>query len=287
MSDQAYSSSQTHICKSCGNAFEGLYCNLCGEKVIEPKDREFKTFLTNVAIATSIVDNKFIKSLRLVIFNPGFLSKEYVDGRRVMYMRTLQIFFILNLIYFLFPVLQMFNSSLFTQRYVLPHKAIVRVVIEEKMEKEGLPPVAFELLYNEKTNKLAKLFIVLFVIIASVPLSIIFMRSNRYFTDHLALSVELTCFNLAINTILLSAILWIITRLIRWVQLGWQVYLNDNTLTVIFITTNIYFLLRAGQTFYYQRGLKLVLKVFACIIGLFLSLEVYRLILFFLTIWLM
>lgn len=277
--------SEQHTCKSCDNSFVGLYCNLCGEKVIEAKDRKFRTFLSNVVIATSIVDNKFIKSLWLMISRPGFLSREYVDGRRVMYMRPLQLFFILNLIYFLFPVLQMFNSSLFTQKYILPHKAIVREVVAAKIKKDNMPPVAFELLYNEKTTKLAKLLIVIFVVIASLPLSLIFIRRNRYFTDHVALSVELTCFNLAVNTIFLSMILWPVNKILHLTGTGWEKYLDDMTLTFIFISTNLYFLYRAGRNFYQQKGRKLILKVVLGILGLFLALEAYKFILFFVTIW--
>ena len=118
-----------HICKSCGNEFRGLYCNVCGEKVIEPTDRSFRVFLSHILIATTIVDNKFVKSLALTVKRPG---REYVDGRRVKYLRPLQMFFILNLIYFLFPILQMFNSSLYTQLYVLQERSFQR-----KLERKG------------------------------------------------------------------------------------------------------------------------------------------------------
>ena len=148
-----------HICKSCGNHFSGLYCNVCGEKVIEAKDRSFRVFLSNILIATTIVDNKFVKSLLLTIKTPGFLSREYVDGRRVRYMRPLQMFFILNLIYFLFPVLQMFNSSLYTQLYVLPHRQIAKEVVSKKVGAEGLSIQGFEMMYNDKTNGFAKLLL--------------------------------------------------------------------------------------------------------------------------------
>src|SRR6202008_3570248 len=136
---------------------KGLYCNLCGEKVIEAKDRSFRVFLSHILIATTIVDNKFVKSLALIIQRPGFLSREYVDGKRVKYMRPLQMFFILNLIYFLFPVLQMFNSSLFTQLNVLPHARLAREVIVSKLSAEGISYRGFELMYNDKTTSLAKL----------------------------------------------------------------------------------------------------------------------------------
>lgn len=89
---------EPRICKNCNNQFHGLYCNLCGEKVILPKDRKLSNVVGSILAITSIVDNKFFKSLKLIVTNPGFLSREYADGRRVRYMRPLQLFFILNLI---------------------------------------------------------------------------------------------------------------------------------------------------------------------------------------------
>ena len=62
-------------------------------------------------------------------------------------------------------------------------------------------------------------------------------------------------------------------------------YLNDVTLTIIFILTNLYFIFRAARTFYNQEGKRLVLKAIAGILGLFLALEVYRFMLFFITVW--
>jgi hypothetical protein len=274
-----------HICKSCGNEFRGLYCNVCGEKVIEPKDRSFRVFLSKVLIATTIVDNKFVKSLLLTIRQPGFLSREYVDGRRVNYMRPLQMFFILNLTYFLFPVLQMFNSSLYTQLNVLPHRQIAREVVSKKVGAEGLSIQGFEMMYNDKTNGFAKLLLVLFVVLASLPLSLIFRKKDRYFTDHLALSVELTSFNLAINAISLSVVLVIMNKLFKWSNVTWGNYLNDLSLTIVFVLTNLYFIFIAANSFYNQRGKRRIVKALLGVVGLFLALEVYRFLLFFITVW--
>lgn len=282
MSEQPLSE---QICKSCGNKFQGLYCNLCGEKVIEPKDRKFSVFLNHVLIATTIIDNKFAKSLWLTIKNPGFLSREYVDGRRVKYMRPLQMFFILNLAYFLFPVLQMFNSSLYTQLNVLPHSNIVRKVVSQKIIAEGLSIEGFEMMYNDKTTSLAKLLLVLFVLLASLPLSLIFRKKNRYYTDHIALAVELTSFNLALNAIGLSILFLLTNMLFKWGHLTWGNYLNDLTLTIIFVSTNVYFIFSAARIFYNQKGKRRVVKALLGVLGLFLALEAYRFLLFFITIW--
>jgi hypothetical protein len=271
------------VCKNCGHHFEGYYCNLCGEKVIEPKDRKFKSVLSNILISTTIVDNKFIKSLRLTIFKPGFLSREYVDGRRVPYMRPLQMFFILNLIYFLFPVLQMFNSSLYTQLHVLPHRSIARNIVSEKLKDEHLTMMGFELVYNDKTTRLAKMLIVLFVVIASLPLSLIFRKKNRFFSDHMALAVELTSFNVAVNAIFLSLLFWLLNKILHWSHSGGERFLNDITLTIIFVLTNFYFIFLAAKSFYQQKGKRLILKAVLGIFGLFITLEAYRFLLFAIT----
>lgn len=277
---------QQHICKTCGHAFTGLYCNRCGEKVLNPAPRTLQETLSHVQW-TTITDNKFFKTLKLVIAKPGFLSQEYVTGRRVNYLRPLQLFFILNLVYFLFPLVQLFNTSLNTQMYLRTHSALVRKMVNSKLASEGFNYQAYSLMYNEKSTSLAKLLVIIFVVVAALPFSIIYRKRNRYFADHIALSIELAAFNLAMNALFLSLFLIIVNKLIRWTHTGWEKYLNDFTLTIIFILTNLYFLFSAGNIFYGQRGYKLIIKVLMGLIGLFMALEVYRLILFLVTYWLL
>lgn len=246
-------------------------------------DRKFKSFLGSVLIAITFADNKFIKTLWLIIKNPGFLSSEYVNGIRVKYIRPLQLFFILNLVYFLFPVFQLFNSSLFTQMYLLPHREIARSFVLQKLEEGNMSLQAYTLLYDAKSQSLAKLLIVVFILIASLPLSLIYRKKKLYFTDHTALAVELACFNLAVNALLLSVIFWILNTAFNLADSGWIQYLDDVAITVVFIITNTYFLWRASRTFYLQKGVAQYFKVILALAGLYLSLEAYRFLLFFIT----
>ena len=285
MSTEELPELQHHTCKSCGNEFYGSYCNICGEKVITPADRKFRTFLSNVLVAITLADNRFIKTLWLTIKNPGFLSKEYANGRRVNYIRPLQMFFILNLIYFLFPVLQLFNSSLRTQMNYLFHSELVREIVIGRLAHERLGYGGFELMYDAKTVGLAKMLIIIFVVLAAIPLSLIFRKKNRYFTDHVALSVELACYNIFVNAIFLSGVLWVLSKLFKWSGSSLGDYMNDTTFTLIFVCTNMYFIYRAARTFYDQKGKRLIFKSALGIIGLFLALEAYRLTLFFVTFW--
>lgn len=276
---------QEHTCKNCGHIFTGNYCNLCGEKVLSVNDRKFKSFLSTVLVAVTLADNKFVRTLWLIIRNPGFLSKEYVDGVRVKYVRPLQLFFVLNLIYFLFPVFQLFNSSLYTHMYLSPHRTMAREMVIQKLSSETLSLQAYTLLFDAKSQSLAKLMIVLFIVLASLPLAVIFRKKKLYFTDHNALAVELAAFNIAVNALGLSVVFWLLNMLFKVAATSWGDYLNDLVISFIFIGTNTYFLWRAGKTFYSQKGVRLVLSVILGLLGLYLALEGYRLLLFLITFW--
>lgn len=269
-------SQSEQICKSCGNNFIGLYCNQCGEKIILPQDRSFRAFLSGIFLALTFVDGKFIRSLWLILSKPGFLTLEFAEGRRVKYLRPLSLFFLLNLIYFLFPIIQLFNASLRTQLNSFHGKYAVEIVASKMEEAEISDIGSFSLLYDEKTSGLAKVLVIAFAILVSLPLNILYRSRNRYFTDHVGLAVELVCFNLFVNAIMLSVVISIL-------QLGY--FLNEFGLTTILLTTNLYFILRAGNTFYQDRAIKLIARSLMMILILKVSLELYRALLFYVTIW--
>jgi hypothetical protein len=262
-----------HVCKSCGHVFTGNYCNQCGEKVLHASDRSFKTFLNGIFKAITFADSKFIDTLWLTLARPGFISREYVEGRRVKYLNPVSLFFVLNLAYFFFPVIQLFNASLKTQLFS-PLGHLYGKIIATKSARMGIDFSGFNLIYDLKTVGLAKLMVMIFVVIAALPLNLLYRKRNRFFTDHIDYMVELACFNLFVNAILLSII----------ASIGLGKYLNEIVLTSLFITTNLYFLIRSGRMFYGQQGWKLVAKSVVMILFLKIALELYRSVLFFVTI---
>jgi hypothetical protein len=134
---------------------------------------------------------------------------------------------------------------------------------------------SFSLVYNQMSTTLAKLMVMIFVIIASLPLNFLYRKKGFFFTDHVGFTVELVCFNLFVNAILLTLLILL---------LGMGHYADELTLTLIFITTNLYFLYRSGATFYQETGWKLVMKSIGMMLFLKVALEIYRAILFLVTI---
>ena len=263
-----------HTCKSCGNLFHGYYCNVCGEKVLTARDRSLKTFLSNILMAITFADSKFIKTLWWVMKRPGFISKESAEGRTVKYVQPISLFFVLNLIYFLFPVIQLFNASLKTQLSA-EYGVWINEIVAHAMVKHSITDInSFSIIYNQKTASLAKLMVMVFVVLGSLPLNFLYRKRNRYFSDHVGFMVELASFNLFVNAIMLTVLTTV---------LGLGHYLDELVLTFIFVSTNFYFLLRSGMVFYGERGWRLVVKSIVMLLLLKLALEIYRAILFFVT----
>jgi hypothetical protein len=227
-----------------------------------------------VVRAVTLADNKFVRTLWLIFYRPGFVSTEIANGRTVRYMSPIQVFFVLNLVYFLFPIVQLFNASLRTQM-LAPLGFLLRQPIAHKMAALHMNLNSFELVYNLKTVSLAKLLVMVFVVLASMPLNILYRKRNRFFTDHFGLAVELACFNLFINAIAVDLVTTII-------PIG--AYIGEGVVTWLFIGTNLYFLVRSSHTFYHEKGWRLFAKSAIMILFLKVALEIYRMILFFVTI---
>ncbi|MFM8347086.1 MAG: DUF3667 domain-containing protein [Bacteroidota bacterium] len=265
----------THTCKSCGNQFTGLYCNLCGEKVILPKDRSFSTLMGSILVAITFADNKSVKTMWSVLRNPGFVSGEFAEGRTVRYLKPMSLFFVLNLVYFLFPLIQLFNATWVTQLGTVYGTLVLKLSLL-KMNALHLPRNAFELMYNEKSVGYAKMLVIVFAVLASLPLNLLYRKSTKFFSDHVGLMIELACFNLFANAL-------VVTLLAKLLPIGG--YLNETVLTVLFIITNMYFLVRSSATFYGEQGWRLVAKSLVMLGFLKVALEAYRLVLFLVTIW--
>lgn len=87
-------------CLNCGAFVQGKYCQDCGQANIEPKE----TFLGMVQHFFEDIthfDSKFFSSLKYLLFRPGFLSKQYVEGKRTKYLHPVRMYVFTSAAFFL------------------------------------------------------------------------------------------------------------------------------------------------------------------------------------------
>ncbi len=91
------------ICASCGAKLKGDYCRKCGEKKIVP-ERDFRLakFLNQTLWHFAHFDSKLLRTGWLLFSKPGFLTAEWTAGRRVNYMKPLQLFVVASVLFYFF-----------------------------------------------------------------------------------------------------------------------------------------------------------------------------------------
>lgn len=87
-------------CLNCGAVVAGRFCHICGQENIEPKEN-FWQLVTHFVYDITHFDGKFFSTLRYLLFRPGFLSHEYLRGRRADYLHPIRMYVFTSAFFFL------------------------------------------------------------------------------------------------------------------------------------------------------------------------------------------
>jgi hypothetical protein len=87
-------------CLNCGTTVIGKYCHNCGQENIEPKESLWHLIVHFFNDVTHF-DGKFFSTLKDLLFKPGFLSKQYMKGRRASYLNPIRMYLFTSFVFFL------------------------------------------------------------------------------------------------------------------------------------------------------------------------------------------
>lgn len=86
-------------CLNCGTAVQANFCSQCGQDTAAhmPSAMEFLHEFVGHYVA---LENKLLKTLSLLLFRPGRLTRDYLEGKRVRYVLPLRLYLTLSVIFF-------------------------------------------------------------------------------------------------------------------------------------------------------------------------------------------
>ena len=87
-------------CLNCGTIVVGRYCHVCGQENLEPKESVWQ-LVTHFFNDITHFDGKFFQTLKVLLLRPGFLSREYMNGRRASYLNPVRMYVFTSAIFFL------------------------------------------------------------------------------------------------------------------------------------------------------------------------------------------
>ncbi|NVK48313.1 MAG: DUF3667 domain-containing protein [Cyclobacteriaceae bacterium] len=223
---------QRERCPACDTLLQGLYCHECGEKRISPQDKKLSHFFEELIASVLVADGKFFRTIKLLISRPGELTNSFIKGIRKKYLSPFQMFFFANLIYFIFPVISTFNTSLYIQMNGLPYSDFVRPLVEQKIQDEGLNMGEFTEVFEKKSESIAKLILIVLVVMQGFVLMVLYWkRRDLYFLDFLAEAAYFYSFYILIFLVAIPGVLILLQNQLD-LQFGW--FFNEVSLSIFF-----------------------------------------------------
>jgi hypothetical protein len=121
-------------CLNCGTAVQANFCGHCGQDTAGhmPSAAEFLHEFVGHYVA---LENKLLKTLSLLLFKPGRLTRDYLEGKRVRYVLPLRLYLTLSVIFF---AIFKWQAHHFDDHLTTPNLTVQQQKVSEKdLEQAG------------------------------------------------------------------------------------------------------------------------------------------------------
>lgn len=264
-------------CSNCGADVSGRYCSACGQKV-EVLSHSLWSFVAQAAEVLTHGDSRLWRTLGQLVSHPGFLTQQFLIGRRASYLPPFQLYIVLSVVFFM---VFSFSGPVSTKSLETPAGAIAGRVdarrdaqsIEELCRSAVSPLPGPEWIRRpflsaclrtnaDQSRELGRDFIhnlgramfVFLPLLAGIMMCL-YRRPKRFYVDHLLLLVH----NQAFLFLLLSTYL-IATHWLRASAWTWS-------MTATAIAYGLYYIARSLRTVYAEGALRTAAKFTALAIG--------------------
>ncbi|MBI1767398.1 MAG: DUF3667 domain-containing protein [Bacteroidetes bacterium] len=248
---------QKNLCLTCGTKLKGNYCSHCGEKKLNPTaDYSIHKFIEQSVDGFTHFDSKFLRSFRALLFKPGLLTVEFIHGRRMRYMKPVQIFIIASvLFYFFFPKASTFFAPVAQLQLNNRFGFNATKVVQDKATADSTTThLIIKAAETEAVHK-SKAYLFILIPFWGLLFYLLFWRSNPFLVPHVILAAHSLSF-----FIVLFMIYYPVMMLVGLKKFG------DNELilmAVIFLTYLFFSIKRVYQQSIFLSLVKSILALLA------------------------
>ena len=139
-------------CLNCGHQVDERFCPHCGQENIESR-QPFHFLFTHFIEDFTHYDGEFWKTIKYLLIRPGKLTKEYLAGKRQLYVAPVKLYIFISFITFFVPSLFSSSDEEVTEHAKKTHNQKVK---EQKAKDEKIIKLADSLKQGLVTNPLEK-----------------------------------------------------------------------------------------------------------------------------------
>jgi hypothetical protein len=199
---------EASTCPTCGEMITGQFCPACGEQKYNRYSFSFRHFARHAAHELFDLDSKILRTVRYLFSRPGFVTAEYLAGKRSRYMNPLRLYVIC---FAVATLTLLYHSSLDLKTLInldkrgslnqglaklAQHKGVSQDVLIERLQER----LQFYYEWSNIVNALVMAWL----------LAVVYRKQKWYFGEHAVTALYFLSF-----TSLLSIVKWPF-----WVALG-------------------------------------------------------------------
>lgn len=99
-SQHSQATQHDNICANCGAAVSGEFCGRCGQRR-EHEMHSVLHFSREAFEDLTHADSRLWRTMIALLFKPGYLTREFIEGRRVRYLPPIRLYLVLSVLFFL------------------------------------------------------------------------------------------------------------------------------------------------------------------------------------------
>lgn len=204
----------THLCPSCSHLLTGRFCSHCGERRADHHDLSLKHQAEELLEGFTHFDNKFFRTVKLLVTKPGVLTRQFTAGVRVPYMKPFQLFIVCNLLFFFLQGKgNVFAQGLLTYYEMEPYRWFGTAPAVDKITRSGMAFETLAMLFNTQVVTQSKAWIFVFVPVLTLASALLFVHKRRFFAEHLIFATHffsfIILFYIGVNFLVNKPFMWL------------------------------------------------------------------------------
>lgn len=163
-------------CLNCGAVANDSFCPRCGQSQRDPR-RSLAAWLREAFDEIVSIDGRLLRTLILIVTRPGFLTREWIEGRRARYTSPLRVYLIASVAFFAVTLALGFPFAVLPgSRFGGPETS----AIYQSATRAWL----------SELRSVVTLGVIVIVPVTMAILKLLHIRSGRFVVDHLVFSLH-------------------------------------------------------------------------------------------------
>lgn len=180
-------------CPTCDASVTTAFCASCGEQRASERHYTLRHLGEELFETLFHADGRAIRTLRTLVARPGELTAAYMRGARRPYIAPLQLFFLVNVVFFVWVAIthvNMFSTPLHFQVQGTFYSDVARRFVESRLAARHITYESYAPIFDHAATLQAKSLIILLVPMLAVLTAILTLRQRRPAAQHVIFALH-------------------------------------------------------------------------------------------------